>query len=169
MLRDILLHLARNKDFPEGSAAHGYDIVAPVDSAGRIDGDAWKHVRGQCRVRRFWQGEDDQIGLLVHHASGLHGAAWQIDFVSSGLNYGETAFRLETHHLVPGEYVSVRQTNGQSHTFKVAHVHPLRKTGASAGSQNRASEGGHPIHLQECPTPILRRPAAADIRLSIGK
>jgi len=33
----IELHLARLKEFPAGSARHGYELVAPLDEDGHID------------------------------------------------------------------------------------------------------------------------------------
>jgi hypothetical protein len=34
VLKRIRLHLARAKEFPSGSASHGYEFVAPLDSKG---------------------------------------------------------------------------------------------------------------------------------------
>src|SRR5688572_12012268 len=36
-LQRIRLHLARSKDFPDGSARHGYEFVAPLGEDGHID------------------------------------------------------------------------------------------------------------------------------------
>ena len=33
----IRLHLARSKEFPAGSAQHGYEFVAPLDAKSHID------------------------------------------------------------------------------------------------------------------------------------
>jgi hypothetical protein len=63
-LNRILLTLARSKDFPDGSSRHGYDFIAPLDPQGHIDPILWKEYRDYCRVRRFWAGEDDEIGRL---------------------------------------------------------------------------------------------------------
>ena len=51
-LKIILSDLARAKQFPNGSARHGYEIVAPLDQSGHIDSGAWKEHRAQCRVKR---------------------------------------------------------------------------------------------------------------------
>jgi hypothetical protein len=66
MLHHITLHLARSKDFPEGSARHGYEITAPLDEQGRLDQEEWARKRTHCRVRRFWPNEADRQGVLVH-------------------------------------------------------------------------------------------------------
>jgi hypothetical protein len=64
-LKRIRLNLARSKEFPSGSSRHGYELVAPLDHFGHIDPHLWQRHRNQCQVRRFWQGEDDQIGPLI--------------------------------------------------------------------------------------------------------
>jgi hypothetical protein len=71
----IELHLARSKEFPFGSAHHGYHIVARLDVKGHIDPELWKTHRRQCRVHRFWPGEDDLDGYLVHKPGGSEHAA----------------------------------------------------------------------------------------------
>jgi len=37
VLKRIRLNLARSKEFPNGSARHGYEFVAPLDDTGHID------------------------------------------------------------------------------------------------------------------------------------
>ena len=69
-LKHIRLALARSKEFPAGSARHGYDIVAPVDKHGHIDVELWRKHREACRVRRFWEHEEDALGHLVHKPGG---------------------------------------------------------------------------------------------------
>ena len=44
-LKRIRLHLARSKEFPAGSADHGYEFVAPLDSNGHIDPQLWQKDR----------------------------------------------------------------------------------------------------------------------------
>jgi hypothetical protein len=69
-LKRIRLHLARSKEFPSGSASHGYEFVAPLDRKGHIDPHLWQKHREHCGVRRFWNGTDEQIGRLLHKAGG---------------------------------------------------------------------------------------------------
>ncbi|HEY7230480.1 MAG TPA: hypothetical protein VH558_08935 [Pseudolabrys sp.] len=40
----IRLNLARSKEFPQGSARHGYEFVAPLDNNNRIDAELWKQT-----------------------------------------------------------------------------------------------------------------------------
>ena len=76
----IRLNLARSKEFPQGSAQHGYEFVAPLDDKGHIDVELWRSNREHCRVRRFWEGEDDEIGFLVHKPGGPEHARWVFDY-----------------------------------------------------------------------------------------
>lgn len=125
MLQRITLQLARNQEFPEGSAERGYEITAPLDASGRLDADAWRKVKGQCRVRRFWAEEDDRTGQLVHDAGGAGGATWRIDYDPGAFGNGETGFRLDAHRFLVNEYVSIRDLDGQSNTFKIEEIRPV--------------------------------------------
>jgi hypothetical protein len=75
-LKRIRLNLASSKGCPSGSSRHGYELVAPLDQFGHIDRHLWQRYWDQCRVRRFWQGEDDQIGRLVYKPEGAEHARW---------------------------------------------------------------------------------------------
>jgi hypothetical protein len=123
-LKRILLNLARSKEHPDGSAQHGYEIVAPLDAAGRLDLATWREARAACRVRRFWAGEKDDLGHLVHRPGGQGGATWVFDYDGSAEEDDEAGYRLGDHVFAPGEYVSVRDEEGVLHTFKVVSVVP---------------------------------------------
>ena len=80
LLKRIRLQLARSKQFPLGSRHRGYEFVAPLDEAGHIDPRLWHQYRDHCRVRRFWEGEDEQVGRLVHKPGGAEHARWVFDY-----------------------------------------------------------------------------------------
>ncbi|MCB5175739.1 hypothetical protein [Microvirga lenta] len=122
MLQHITLHLARSKEFPEGSRHHGYEIVAPLDADGLIDPAEWREKRAQCRVRRFWAGEADQHGVLVHRPGGADGATWMIDYDLDRTTDDEAGYRLAKHRFAPGEYVTIRDEDEKLHTFQVVAV-----------------------------------------------
>ena len=44
----VRMVLARNDEFPEGSNAHGYDLVVPLDDAGKLDPVSWKNHTKDC-------------------------------------------------------------------------------------------------------------------------
>ncbi|WP_075216952.1 hypothetical protein [Mongoliimonas terrestris] len=114
-LTRIRLELARTKGFPEGSAAHGYAFVAPLDADGKLDAVAWKSVRDRCRVHRFWGADDEDIGHLVRRPGG----SWAFHYDVDGDEDDEAGYRLGDHRFAIGEYVSVRDEDGDLHTFRV--------------------------------------------------
>lgn len=120
MLTRVTVLLARNPGFPAGSARHGYEIVAPLDAEGALCPEEWHEGRARCGVRRFWGDEPDREGCLVHRAGGPGGATWTIDYDEATTEDDEVAYRLDTHRLLPGEYVTIRDHAGVPHTFRVA-------------------------------------------------
>lgn len=124
MLRHVTLHLARSKQFPEGSSRYGYDITAPLDAKGCLDQDEWGVKRDRCRVRRFWADEGERQGVLVHRPGGAGGATWMIDYDQDRLGDEEAGYRLHQHRLIEGEYVTIEDDDGRPHTFQVVSVTP---------------------------------------------
>jgi len=120
----IRLNLARSKEFPLGSPRHGYEFVAPLKAAGNIDEAQWKRDRAHCRVRRFWEGEEDQIGYLVHKPGGPEHGRWVFDYDQTAEDDDESGYRFGGHAFRPGEYVSIRGEDGKMHTFQVVSVEP---------------------------------------------
>ncbi|MGE0564249.1 MAG: hypothetical protein AB7O50_07005 [Pseudolabrys sp.] len=118
----IRLNLARSKEFPQGSSRHGYEFIAPLDAGGHIDAALWRAHRGNCGVRRFWDGEDDEHGKLVHKPGGPEHARWVFDYDDTAEDDDEAGYRFGAHAFRPGEYVSIRDEDGEMHTFQVATV-----------------------------------------------
>ncbi len=117
--RRIHLKLAREPGHPAGSGDIGYDFLAPLDRAGRIDPAAWREHRKLCQAIRFRPGEQDDIGHLVRQRGG--GWVFSYDVMGDegeepGLNFGEEAFKV-------GEYVSIQEADGV-HTYRVTSVNP---------------------------------------------
>jgi hypothetical protein len=107
----------------EHASGIAYGIVAPLDSKGMIDVDAWKRERLLCFVHRIEGGESVRTGLLVHRPGGANGATWAFDY-EAGVGEEETGFRFDAHAFSPGAYVSVRDADGATHTYRVAAVKP---------------------------------------------
>lgn len=120
----IRLNLARSKEFPQGSERHGYEFVAPLDDKGHIDVALWRGNHEHCRVRRFWEGEDDEIGFLVHKPGGPEHARWIFDYNPSRADDDESGYRFGAHAFRLGEYVSIRNEDGETHTYQVVAVEP---------------------------------------------
>ena len=121
-LKRIRLNLARSKEFPNGSERHGYEFVAPLDASGHIDVELWRKNREHCGVRRFWQGEADEVGRLVHKPGGAEHARWIFDYDETAEDDDEAGYRFGTHAFRPGEYVSIRDDDDELHTFIVVTV-----------------------------------------------
>jgi hypothetical protein len=122
-LRKVVLNAARSKEFPEGSIRHGYDFIAPLTGDGHIDLEAWREHRGECFAHRFWGGEPSMRGLLVHRAGGLGGSTWAFEWKAGSKDeQEEEGFRFGDHAFRVGEYVSVREEEGQLLTFRVVSV-----------------------------------------------
>jgi hypothetical protein len=119
-LRKIRLELARNAEFPEGSAQRGYDFVAPLTGDGHLDGDDWRKERNACPEHRFWVGEDDEYGHLVHHP----GNHWAFHYDGLTGDDEEPIFRFDRHRFVVGEYVSITEHDNVQRTFRVVEVVP---------------------------------------------
>lgn len=117
----IRLNLARSKEFPAGSERHGYEFVAPLDSNGYIDPEAWRVHRDNCRVRRFWD-DEEEVGKLVHKPGGNEHARWIFDYDDTAEDDDEAGYRFAAHAFRPGEYVSIRDEDGEMHTFTVVTV-----------------------------------------------
>jgi hypothetical protein len=122
LLCRVRLELARDHDFPDGSGRRGYDFIAPLDDDGHLVAAAWKELRERCRVRRFWEGEADEVGHLAHKPGG----AWAFHYdIHGDPSRDETGFHLDTHVLAPGAYISLKEQDGVLRTFRVVSVQPL--------------------------------------------
>jgi hypothetical protein len=121
-LKRIVLHRARDKEFPEGSSKHGYEFIAPLKSDAHIDAKNWKAHRNSCVVRRFWGDSPTRYGKLLHRPGGDHGATWGFDYDPATNVDDEAGFHFDDHVFAPGEYVSIRDADGDVHTFKVVTV-----------------------------------------------
>lgn len=116
-LRTIRLELAREREHPEGSAEHGYEFVAPLTDDGHFDEAVWRANRDRCTVHRFWRGEDDLHGRLVHQRT-----RWVFHYDDGDPDEDEPIFRFDRHVFREGEYVSITEHDGTLRTFRVARV-----------------------------------------------
>ena len=119
-LQKIRLELARNAEFPEGSNTRGYEFTAPLNAEGFLDAEEWKETKRSCRVHRFWQGEEDEYGQLVHH----RGRHWAFHYDGMSEEDDEPIFRFDRHRFASGEYVSITEHDEVQRTFLVTEVVP---------------------------------------------
>lgn len=118
-IKKIRLELARDRDFPNGSAKHGYEFTAPLDDKGHISAEEWHGQRGRCRVRRFWANEASEAGHLIRKPGG----AWAFHYdIDGDADDDETGYRFGDHAFMPGEYVSIKEHDDELRTFRVVSV-----------------------------------------------
>ncbi|MEL6662323.1 MAG: hypothetical protein AAFR33_04905 [Pseudomonadota bacterium] len=116
--RRIHLELAREPGHPSGDGKHGYDILAPLTEDGFLDGEAWKKSKDLARIKRFRPGEEDAMGHIVHGPGGR----WFLSYDNDKDGDLERGFRFQDEQFVVGEYVSIREDDGEVHTFRVTDV-----------------------------------------------
>jgi hypothetical protein len=121
----IRMHLARTPEHPEGSAMHGYTLVAPLDTQDHIDLSTWRGNRRTCTVERHWGAEIPLSGYLVHRSGGTAGATWGFDYDALSEEDDEAGYRLGDHAFREGEYISIRDHQGEMHPFRIAEVELL--------------------------------------------
>lgn len=120
----ITLQEARSKGAPAGGGQSGYEFFAPLDGAGHIDLESWKKDRALCFVHRLDHGKVVERGLLVHRAGGAGGATWSFDYEAGTADDEEQGYRFASHAFQAGEYVSVRDGDGELKTYRVEAVAP---------------------------------------------
>ena len=122
-MKHIRMELARDQDFPQGSREHGYILMAPLDNMDRIDAAEWKANREKCRVTRFWGSDEHEIGHLVRKPGG----AWAFHYdIHGNEDDDETGYRFGDERFRPGEYVSIREQDGEMRTFRVITATDVR-------------------------------------------
>ena len=118
-LKRVRLELARDEEYPLGSRNHGYDFIAPINDDGHISVEDWKRERERCRVKRFWEGEKDEVGHIIRKPGG----SWAFHYdIHGSQEADEGGYRFDQHTFKPGEYVSIREHDGELRTFKVMSV-----------------------------------------------
>jgi len=114
----VRLELARGPGFPEGSTRRGYEFVLPLLPDGRLDRHAFGEAPELCTVHRFWEGQGDFVGELVH----LDGN-WAFSY-APGKADDEPIVHFAHHVYRSGEYLTIREPNGDEHTFRIVQVAP---------------------------------------------
>ncbi len=118
-LTRVVLRLGRNPaaGYPDGSDDYGYVIHAPLDANGKLSAALWRDLRDQCSVRRFHPSEAPADGWLRHR-----GDNWYFWYDEADEGPEEPLYKLATHELRAGEYVTLREGDGDVLTFRVAEA-----------------------------------------------
>jgi hypothetical protein len=119
-LTRVILRLGRNPDkgFPDGDDHYGYVLMAPLDKDGFLDPALWAKHKEACTVRRFHPHEPASDGWLRRR-----GENWHFWYDEEDEGPEEPLFKLSAHRFRPGEYVTLREGDGDVLTFRVADVH----------------------------------------------
>ena len=117
--KTIRLELARTDSFPEGSASRGYQLHLPVRRDGTIDEAAFAAARDRATAFRFWPDERDINGHVIRTAKG-----WAISYLP-GEDDDQGIFRLGSHPLRAGNYLTLTGHDGTVWPLRVASVEPL--------------------------------------------
>lgn len=116
----IILQLARNPDNSEVAAGQGYTLIAPLDAQARLDVEAWRQHRRDCRVyRRHPDPQEQADGWLTHR-----GSHWFFHYDEADEGEDEPAYRLGDHVFREGEYVTVNFHGEAPVTYKITDVAP---------------------------------------------
>lgn len=118
MFSHVQLELARQPDHPLGDRNHIYHLYLPLEGDGRIDVVQFRKHRAKCRVRRFRPGEKEARGQIVHGPGGR----FLFSYSDTDAEGAEIGVRLGQERFVPGEYISIREDDGRTHTFQVISV-----------------------------------------------
>jgi len=122
-MKKIRLELARNKGFPNGSAKHGYTLVAPLDDQHHLDAKAWRQQRDKCHVVRFWGNEEHQVGHLTHN----QGGTWAFHYdIKGDDDADDRGYKFHTEPFVNGEYISIIEADGDEMIYQVVSVQDIR-------------------------------------------
>ncbi len=117
-LTRVILRLARNPGFPDGDAARGYAIVAPLDADGRLDVELWRENKEACTVRRFSPNKEEVAdGLLSNR-----GGHWFFHYDEVHEGPDEPVHRLADHQLRVGDYVAIKEHNEETLTYIVSET-----------------------------------------------
>lgn len=121
-LTRLILRLGRNPDagYPDGADDYGYVVHAPLDQAGKLDPALWRETKALCTVRRFHPNEAPADGWLRHR-----GDNWYFWYDEADEGPEEPGIKLGAHELRAGEYVTIREGDGDVLTFRIAEATPV--------------------------------------------
>lgn len=116
-LTRLTLRLARNPvaGYPEGANDRGYVLIAPLNGDAMLDADLWRLNRHQCTVMRFSPDDDERAdGVLTHR-----GNQWRFAYDEDNEGPDEPGWKLASHRLEPGAYVTITSGEGQALVYKI--------------------------------------------------
>ena len=114
----VTLVMATGPGFPQGDAGHRYELSVALTPGGHLDPVAWQQDTQPWPAVRFWPGGPPRTGD-VHWDEDT---GWSLRFFPAS---GEAA-DAPLHALIrnpgqlrPGEYVTIRETEGGEYAYRV--------------------------------------------------
>ena len=121
-LKQVVLRLARNEEFPNGDDRQGYVLIAPIADNGKIDLEGWRAQKELCKVRRFHPEPGEEAdGWLTHN-----GSHWRFRYDEDHEGPDEGGYRLGDHDFRPGEYITITSHGETPLVYIITEVTPFR-------------------------------------------
>lgn len=130
MLYRVMLELAHSREFPNGSPTCGYELELPLTPDQRLDFSACQRHRYRNIICRFWPKEEWRGELKFDHRG------WIFSF---GREDTADAAILGCTRFIPGAWIPITESDGQTRHFRVAQVAKVPGRGRSAKPQNSDS------------------------------
>ncbi len=116
-LRFIRAELARNPENPDGDPNDAYEFTMPLNAEGAMDVDAWHASENAWTFTRYHGGEETLHGQIVETDDG----DWAFSYEAGDAD-DEKLFSFDRHRIVPDEYLSVTDTSGVEHVYRMVIV-----------------------------------------------
>jgi len=117
----VTLVLANGPGFPQGSADHRYEISVLLTQGGYLDPDAWLADPAPWPAVRFRPDGPPQSGTVQWNED----TGWSLAFSPAEGEAADAAPHVvigQARQLRPGEYVTIRESNGRDYGFRVVGV-----------------------------------------------
>ena len=113
----VKLRLAREPEHPRGGSEDGYDLVIPLDEAGRIDNELLKSHHELCRVVHYRAGEEHDLGHMVRLPCGR----WKFHYDIKCNEEDPQGYHFADERFVVGDFILIVEGNGP-HTYRVVTI-----------------------------------------------
>ena len=91
-----------------------------MQADGHFDKKAYDKTPELCTVHRFWEGEGDEVGEILHTARGR----WAFSYASGDAD-DEPVVHFDKQIIRPDEYMTMRESLGPEHTFRIVEIEPV--------------------------------------------
>ena len=120
-MRKVSLVLASGPGFPEGSAAHRYEVSLLLAGDGRLSDQLWYDDPAPWPAQRCWPGEASREGSVQHDKE----AGWSLHFDARPDIPGDRSLHCPlrtTPFIRPGEYITLLEPDGQEYGYRIVNV-----------------------------------------------